>query len=301
MSLDARALALADEQSVLEELGWVRTIAERLLSDPNDAEDIVQEAWLRTRDSDMRFESRGRLRAWLSGVARRMARDTLRARRRRAAREEAAARQETHYDAGDVVARSAMLERLLRAVRAMEEPQRSTVLLRYLDGHSMAEIAATHGVSEEVVRKRLSRARERLRIALSEHPEATRWIQPAPPPRQSALRASSVAGLLVLAFLGAKALWMPVDFAAPARPGRLPIADRAPADLPAALPAAEDRTESTEPESPVVADSQGEVSAQEESATREESKESSPEAEGLVPAAELHPSVPTATVEAVVE
>src|SRR6185436_12966688 len=138
--MDGRVLVRNDDW-LLEDLGWVRALAERLLADPNDADDVVQEAWLRTREAPVRLESRGRLRAWLAGMAKRMARDTLRARRRRAAREQRVARLEARTDAENVVERSALLEELLHAVRALDEPQRRCVLLRYMDGYSTDEIA----------------------------------------------------------------------------------------------------------------------------------------------------------------
>lgn len=185
-----------DETLLREELIWARTAAERLLEDPNDADDIVQEAWIRTQESGARFESRGRMRAWLLGVVRRMARDTLRARRRRLAREQRVARQEARADAEDVVERSAQLERLLRAVRELGEPQRSAMLLRYLDGHTTAEIAAATGVSEAVVRKRLTRAREHLRLTLG----ITAPAEPGAKGRGKAVR-NGVVGALSLALL----------------------------------------------------------------------------------------------------
>lgn len=153
------------EGALLEELGWLRTLARRLVTDPNDAEDVVQEAWLRTREVAGRFPSRGRLRAWLAGLAYRMARDTVRARRRRERREEVAALS-ARQDAEDGVERLAALESLLHTVRMLDEPLRAVVLLRYLDGHSTAEIAAALGISEDLVRKRLSRGRAALRRAL---------------------------------------------------------------------------------------------------------------------------------------
>jgi len=160
--MDGRALSL-DDDDLLEELGWVRSLACRLLADSNDADDLVQEAWIKARGTPAeRFGSRSRLRAWLAAVTRRMARDTLRARRRRARREAVAARGESVRPA-DVVERSALLEALLHSVRALEEPYRSTVLLRYLDGYATAQVAALMSVSEELVRKRLSRALARLR------------------------------------------------------------------------------------------------------------------------------------------
>lgn len=163
--------ATNSEGVLLEELGWLRTLARRLLADPNDAEDVVQEAWLRTHEVVDRFPSRGRLRAWLTGLVHRMARDTMRARRRREWREEVVAAS-ARQDAEDGVERLAALESLLHTVRMLDEPLRAVVLLRYLDGHSTAEIAAALQISEDLVRKRLSRGRAALRRALGEPDEA---------------------------------------------------------------------------------------------------------------------------------
>ena len=201
--MDAHAYT-SDDGRLLEELGWVRRIADRLLLDPNDADDLVQEAWLKTRDVCASFESRGRLRAWLAGMVRRMARDTLRARRRRAAREERVAREAARAVAEDGVERIAALESLLQAVRALDERQRSTVLLRYLDGYSTAEIAVAMSVSEELVRKRLSRARAHLRGTLNSQ---LGYVRSAARARRAARRGASIAIALALLALGARALW----------------------------------------------------------------------------------------------
>jgi len=200
--MDGRVPA-GNEDWLLEELGRVRALAERLLADPNDADDVVQEAWLRTREVPVRFESRGRLRAWLAGMAKRMARDTLRARRRRAAREQRVARLEVRTDAENVVERSAQLEELLHAVRALDEPQRRCVLLRYMDGYSTDEIAAAMSVSEEVIRKRLSRAMALLRSAqLAVPARAPAGIIERRTLRESALRYAFHVGALLLLLLG---------------------------------------------------------------------------------------------------
>ena len=44
--------------------------------------------------------------------------------------------------AGDVVARTAMQQRVIEAVMALDEPERTTILLRYVDGLSSSAIAA---------------------------------------------------------------------------------------------------------------------------------------------------------------
>jgi len=207
------------EGVLLEELGWLRTLARRLLNDPNDAEDVVQEAWLKTRDVVDTFPSRGRLRAWLTGLVHRMARDTMRARRRRERREEVVAAS-ARQDAEDGVERLAALESLLHTVRMLDEPLRKVILLRYLDGHSTAEIAAAIGTSEDLVRKRLSRGRAALRRALGVSDELVEGAG-----RRFALGA----GALLLAGL-ALALW-----AHGRRPTPAPLAPITVEALPAAV------------------------------------------------------------------
>ena len=56
---------------------------------------------------------------------------------------------------------------LIDEVLRLEEPFRSTVLLRFFDGLTVAAIARRHGVDESTARWRLETALERLRSALS--------------------------------------------------------------------------------------------------------------------------------------
>ena len=207
--MQPRALRL-DELAPLAELDWVRTLARSLLADPNDADDVVQEAWLRARILPGGFASPGSLRAWLAAATRRMARDTRRARLRRWERERRAARPEAS-GAEDVAERGALAEAVLRAVNELEEPCRSTVLLRYMDGRSTSEVAAALSVSEEVARKRLSRALARLRARLERewgralHP--SRWRSPERGPgRRARPRHEAVAAAVLVAsvYIGAR-------------------------------------------------------------------------------------------------
>lgn len=158
-----------DDGALAAELGWVRGLATRLVADPNDAEDVAQEAWLKARSTPRGFASIQGLRAWLAAVTRSLARDMRRSELRRAGREERAARVEASAQddvTQDVVERSETVEAVLAALRELEEPYRSTVLLRHMDGRSTADVAHLTRVSEEVVRKRLSRGHARLRRRL---------------------------------------------------------------------------------------------------------------------------------------
>lgn len=71
--------------------------------------------------------------------------------------------------AADSVARLELAQRLVAAVKALDEPYRTVVLLRWFDGLKPAAIARRTGAPVETVRTRLKRALEQLRWRLDEH------------------------------------------------------------------------------------------------------------------------------------
>ncbi len=147
-------------------MGWVRALARSLLSDPSLADDVAQDAWVVASERPPRVHDGAGLKAWLASVTRTLARQSVRSANRRTAREQMAARPEASTPDSTVVERGAMHELVVRAVMELDEPFRSTVLLRYLDGLSAAQIAARRSESPALVRKRLERGLERLRARL---------------------------------------------------------------------------------------------------------------------------------------
>lgn len=145
---------------------FLRRLARGLLEDPSAADDAVQEAWLAV---NRRSKSRARIgeRAWLGGVVRNTVGRFRRSEARRHAREERAARQESLPSASDTVARLEVLRRVVDAVRELEEPYGTVLLLRFLDELSPSEIADRQGVSVETVRTQVRRGLDRLRSRLS--------------------------------------------------------------------------------------------------------------------------------------
>jgi RNA polymerase sigma factor (sigma-70 family) len=148
-------------------MGWVRALAAQLVADSALADDVAQEAWLAARDMPRGAAAgEGSMRAWLAEVVRNRVRRLVRGERRRAHREEVAARPEALEATDDVVARGAVQRDLARHVMELDEPYRTALLLRYLDELSTAEVAARVGLSPVAARKRISRAvgllRERL-------------------------------------------------------------------------------------------------------------------------------------------
>lgn len=162
----AGVLRVIDERQLLEQLGWVRTLAVQLLRDPDRAEDLSQEVCRVALESPPRTSGGPRMRAWFRSVTRLLARDTIRSQRNRSIRERRAAGVESAPSTYEVVARNALVQRVSIAVMALPEPYRSTVLYRYFDGLAPAKIAELMAVSGVTARKRLSRGLQMLRARL---------------------------------------------------------------------------------------------------------------------------------------
>ena len=152
---------------LLENLQWVPALARRLVGE-STADDVEQDVWVKALERPPRARAGPELRAWLAQVTRTLARQDARSRERRSRRERSVARPEDVPSTYDVVARGEAQRMVAESVMNLEEPARSTVLLRYLDGLSAVEIAKRRGESPAAVRKRLSRALETLRERLEE-------------------------------------------------------------------------------------------------------------------------------------
>ena len=153
-------------EALLAEAAWLRRLALTLAGDPDDAEDLVQESWIAAwrREPDA---SRP-LRPWLAKVVRDRSRMRRRAEARRVRREAAVSSDELG-SAPDVVLDQVRLHRLLvDLVLELDEPYRSTVLARYVEGQSSAAIARRLSIPESTVRWRLHEALGRLRARLDE-------------------------------------------------------------------------------------------------------------------------------------
>jgi RNA polymerase sigma-70 factor (ECF subfamily) len=150
--------------TLLAHRDWVRRVARALARDDDDAGDIEQSAWLAAVASPP--PSPDAPRAWLATVLRRAAARMRRGESRRGAREAAVARREATASVEESVAEAESHERVVRAVLALPEPYRGTVVLRYFEDLPPREIAARTAVSADTVRTRLRRAKDLLRDAL---------------------------------------------------------------------------------------------------------------------------------------
>lgn len=151
---------------ILQNAEWVRRLALALVRNADDADELAQETWEAALSRPPR--EAGPLRPWLVGVARNLARMRARSSGRRTRREESVARPEPEPTPEELVARVEMQQEVGRRVLALREPFRSTLLLRYYEGCSAAEIARRQDVPAGTVRWRLKQGLDDLRKQLDD-------------------------------------------------------------------------------------------------------------------------------------
>ena len=158
------------EQAVLPHLPAAYNLARWLTRDDHDAEDVVQEAYLRAYRSFDRFRGGADGRAWLLAVVRNTCFTWLKQNR---AHELAAPFDEAlHSPESDTGPERRLLQQasadLLReALGELPAEFREVLVLRELEGLSYKEIAAVADVPLGTVMSRLTRARARLQQRLA--------------------------------------------------------------------------------------------------------------------------------------
>lgn len=144
---------------------WLRGLARRVVGDPDVADDVAQETWLRA--SRHGVFARG----WLSTALRHVAIQWARGDARRGRRENAAATPERHdVDVAETAAQLSARSALVDAVLALEPALRDVVLLRFYEDRSFDEVARTLGIPSSTAKSREKRALEQLRRGLERKP-----------------------------------------------------------------------------------------------------------------------------------
>ena len=153
---------------LLEQMHWLRNLAQQLVRDPQLAEDAVQD----TVVAALRLKQRRptSLRAWLGTALRNAVRQRYRADSRRQRREARIA--ESHEEAApsalEVVSELSTYRRLLELVDALEEPYRTAITRHFVRGESPDEIARELRIPSKTVYSRIHRGLSRLRGQMDE-------------------------------------------------------------------------------------------------------------------------------------
>jgi RNA polymerase sigma-70 factor, ECF subfamily len=129
------------------------------------ADEIVQDTWLTAVRRVRRFDpQKGSFLAWLRGIAANLLRNELR-KRRRSPKFQPSADQEigqtgNHESTSDARSRE---EEVAAALDALSQREEAVLRAKYLDGLSVARIAAAGGETPKAVESLLTRARQAFR------------------------------------------------------------------------------------------------------------------------------------------
>ena len=160
-------------------------VARAVLGDDAEAEDAVQEAWLRAFRSLAGFRGQSGVATWLTRITLNEALQRLRNRRRTAPMPE---RPETaplpvaeviafpgahNFDPERAVARHQLREVIEAAVERLPRPLRVVFVLRDIEELSIVETASQLGLRTATVKTRLHRARKQIRAHLHAEVAAT--------------------------------------------------------------------------------------------------------------------------------
>jgi RNA polymerase sigma factor (sigma-70 family) len=166
--VDAGQLARFEEV-ILPHLDSAYNLARWLTGDGHDAEDVVQEAYLRALRFFGGFDG-GEARPWLLAIVRHACYDWLR--RNRPPQPLTVFDEALHSDPGDhldpaqLALRREDREQLRRALGELAVEFREVLVLRELEGLSYREIGAVTNLPPGTIMSRLARAREKLRACL---------------------------------------------------------------------------------------------------------------------------------------
>ena len=129
-----------------------------------EAEDVIQESWVRAAQKLDGFEWRSTLRTWLTGIALNCARNRYRTNAREAERHT----EVTELPVATPMERNIEVIELERAVAQLPQGYREVLLLHDVYGYTHEEVGEILGIESGTSKSQLSRARSTLRRRLSE-------------------------------------------------------------------------------------------------------------------------------------
>jgi RNA polymerase sigma-70 factor, ECF subfamily len=152
----------------------VYRLAHRMTGNPQDAEDVVQETFLKAYRQLGRFESRANFGTWLHRIAVNCSIDLIRSRKH----------QETSHDATDLdlldtsddqrvdpsperlMLSTEVQEKVGRAMEGLTHMERAAFVLRHFEGQSIEEIGSALDLKANAAKHSIFRAVRKMRLAL---------------------------------------------------------------------------------------------------------------------------------------
>jgi RNA polymerase sigma-70 factor (ECF subfamily) len=152
---------------LLAHSAWLTRLARALVVSDDEIDDVVQQTYLQALAKPPRHTEN--LRAWLSAIARNIVRSRSRSDTSRVAREVAVAPPRPVEDPAEAVERAELRHEVVKAVLALDEPYRSSIILRFFEEKEVEAIGRMMGSGSDTVRTRIRRGVMRVREQLKRH------------------------------------------------------------------------------------------------------------------------------------
>ncbi|HXW03975.1 MAG TPA: sigma-70 family RNA polymerase sigma factor [Vicinamibacterales bacterium] len=153
----------------------VYRVAVRMTGNSSDAEDVVQETFLRAYRQLGRFEARSNFGTWLHRIAVNCSIDLIRSRPHREAGADAddleqfgaaAAASPGRPSPERLMLSTEVQERVTRAMSALSRMERAAFVLRHFEGQSIEDISRALGLKTNATKHSIFRAVRKMRLAL---------------------------------------------------------------------------------------------------------------------------------------
>jgi RNA polymerase sigma-70 factor, ECF subfamily len=153
----------------------VYRLAYRMTGNAQDAEDVVQDTFLKAYKQLARFESRANFSTWLHRIAVNCAIDLIRSRAHRESAHDTADLDMHHADQGispgsaspeRLMLSAEVQERVTAGMAALSRMERAAFVLRHFEGHSIEEISSALGLETNAAKHSIFRAVKKMRLAL---------------------------------------------------------------------------------------------------------------------------------------
>ena len=145
---------MTPEELFLKYMDHLYRVALFMLFSIQDAEDIVQETYIRLLVKQPKFPDEEHAKAWLIRVCINLCKNQLRFRKRHP--------QDNIEDLQNPIVSTEVYE-VMHSVHFLPEKLRKVMILHAVEGYSVKEISKILKISESAVKKRLQRGRELLR------------------------------------------------------------------------------------------------------------------------------------------
>jgi RNA polymerase sigma-70 factor (ECF subfamily) len=158
-------------------------LAFRMIGNEQDAEDVVQESFLRAYRQLGRFEARANFGTWLHRIVANCAVDLLRTRQAKQQRlsdpiDQAAPLAAAMPGPGRLAESGEVRARVESAIAGLTALERAAFALRHHEGRSIAEIGRTLGLGTSASKHAVFRAVKKLRVALAPFAGRVRQVGP---------------------------------------------------------------------------------------------------------------------------